>query len=97
MLTTADPAPLRAIGQITVEFHGDSVFGFGLNREVDQAIDRLENLGFVALNFSRPLRTDVLFVNLALHRLSKPRALWWQLRYDHKSHLVRRLSEHFRH
>jgi FkbM family methyltransferase len=95
MLTTADPARLRAIGQITVEFHGDSAFGFGMNREVGQAIQRLGQLGFVALNFSRPLRTDVLFVNLALHRLSKPRALWWQLRYDHHGHLVRRLRDRF--
>ena len=94
MLTTADPARLRDIGQITVEFHGDSVFGFGMHLEVEQAIQRLGRLGFVALNFSRPLRTDVLFVNLALHRLSRPRVLWWQLRYDHKSHLVRRLREH---
>jgi FkbM family methyltransferase len=96
MLTTADAARLRGIGQITVEFHGDSVFGFGLHREVEEAIDRLETLGFVALNFSRPLRTDVLFVNLALHRLSRSRALWWQLRYDHQSHLVRRLLGRFR-
>jgi FkbM family methyltransferase len=97
MLTTADPTLLRTIGQITVEFHGDSVFGFGMYREVKQAIQRLRGLGFLALNFSRPLRTDVLFVNVALHRLSGPRALWWQLRYDHTSHLVRRFRDRFGH
>jgi len=93
MLATADPARLRAIGQITVEFHGDSVFGFGLHREMEETIGRLRRLGFLALNFSRPLRTDVLFVNLAVHRLSRPRALWWRFRYDHMSHLGRRFRE----
>jgi len=94
MLTTTDAARLRAIGQITVEFHGDSVFGFGLHREVERAIDRLERLGFVALNFSRPMRTDVLFVSRALHGLSRATGLWWQLFYDHMSYLVRRVREH---
>ena len=97
MLCTAEPSLLQAIGQITVEFHGDSVFGFGLDREVNQAIQRLRGLGFVALNFSRPMRTDVLFVNLARHGLSRPRALWWQLRYDHRNHLVRRIRDRFSH
>jgi FkbM family methyltransferase len=91
MLTTADPDRLRAIGQITVEFHDDAVFGFGLRREVDIAIDRLARLGFLVLNFSRPLRTDVLFINRALHRASTLRALWWRLRHDHQNHLVRRV------
>lgn len=94
MLSTADPTRLRAIGQITVEFHGDSVFGFGLGREVDQAIQRLQGLGFIGVNFSRPLRTDVLFVNRATHGLSRARGTWWQLRYDHAGHLVRRVREH---
>ena len=94
MLTTANPTHLQAIGQITVEFHGDSVFGFGLHREVERAIDRLKGLGFVALNFSRPMRTDVLFVNRAVHGLSQATGFWWQLCYDHGSHLVRRVREH---
>jgi hypothetical protein len=37
MLTTANAARLRAIGQITVKFHGDSVFGSGLHQEVDRS------------------------------------------------------------
>lgn len=94
MLTTADPSRLGAIGQITVEFHGDSIFGFGLHQEVERAIDRLKGLGFVALNFSRPMRTDVLFVSRAAHGLSQPTGLWWQLCYDHASHLVRRVRDH---
>jgi FkbM family methyltransferase len=94
MLTSADAACLRAIGQITVEFHGDAVFGFGLHREVDHAISRMERLGFVALNFSRPLRTDVLFVSRELHGLSRARSLWWKLWYDHTDNFVRRVREH---
>jgi FkbM family methyltransferase len=94
MLCTADSSRLRAIGQITVEFHGDSVFGFGLHREVDQATDRLQRLGFVGLNFSRPLRTDVLFVNRAIYGLSRARGICWQLCYDHAGHLFRRVREH---
>jgi len=93
MLTSADATCLRAIGQITVEFHGDSVFGFGLRREVDQAIIRMERLGFVALNFSRPLHTDVLFVSHEIHGLSRARGLWWKLRYDHTDNFVRRVRE----
>jgi len=94
MLTTADPDHLRAIGQMTVEFHGDSVFGFGLRREVDEAIERIERLGFVALNFSRPLQIDVLFVNRAYQGLSRTRGLWWQLWHDHVANAVRRAKEH---
>jgi len=94
MLTSADAACLRGIGQITVEFHGDAVFGFGLQREVDQAISRMERLGFVALNFSRPLRTDVLFVSRELYGLSRARGLWWKLWYDHTGNFVRRVREH---
>jgi len=94
MLTTADATRLRAIGQITVEFHGDSIFGFGLHREVERAIDRLKGLGFVALNFSRPMRTDVLFVSRAAHGVSQATGLWWQFCYDHASHIVRRVREH---
>jgi hypothetical protein len=71
MLTTANATLLQAIGQITVEFHGDSIFGFGLHREVERAIDRLKGLGFVVLNFCRPMRTDVLFVSRAVHGLSQ--------------------------
>lgn len=94
MLTTADSARLCSIGQITVEFHGDSVFGFGMSREVDQAMKRVRGLGFVLLNFSRPLRTDVLFVNRQFHRLPRSRELWWHLRYDHTDHLIRRIRQH---
>jgi hypothetical protein len=52
---------------------------------------------FVALTVSRPQRTDVLFVNLAHHRLAGSKALCWKLRYDHTSHVVPRVRERFRH
>ena len=75
MLTTADPTRHRAIGQITVGFHGDSVLGFGMYREVGRAIQRLGRLGFVALNFLRPLRSAT--VRLLLDTL-RPMGEWWR-------------------
>jgi FkbM family methyltransferase len=92
MLGTADPTVLENIGQITVEFHGEPVFGFGLQSEVERVMARLEGLGFVALDFSFPRRTDVLFVNLPFHGLSAARGWWWQLRYIVKEQVRRRMS-----
>jgi FkbM family methyltransferase len=93
MLGTADPTLLERIGQITVEFHGDQVFGFGLQSEVERVVARLESLGFVALDFSFSRRTDVLFVNLPFHGLSAVRGRWWQLRYIVREQLRRRMSQ----
>jgi FkbM family methyltransferase len=69
---------LRAIGQITVEFHSDPVFGFDLHREVEEVIRSLQRQGFLCLDFSGRARLDVLFVNRAIHRIPRLQRVLWQ-------------------
>ena len=73
VLRSLSGSTLRAIGQITVEFHSDPVFGFDLRRDVEEVIRSLERQGFLCLDFSGRARLDVLFVNRAVHRIP-----WWQ-------------------
>ena len=61
---TADQA--GRIGQITVEFHSDPVFGFGREQQARAAWRQLESLGFAGFDFTvpgQPRWSDVLFVN----------------------------------
>lgn len=71
---------LNNIGQITVEFHSDPMFGFSLVREVEAAIKYLQKNGFVAMDFSEGTRRDVLFVNRAVIALPCLERLMWRLR-----------------
>ena len=73
---------LRQIGQITVEFHGHSEFGFEIRRDVEEVIDRVTKGGFIVLDFSYGTRRDVLFINKALLRISRLRELLWKLRIE---------------
>ena len=61
---------LGRTGQITAEFHSDPVFGFELKVRVEGVIRRLRREGFMALDFSRGSRTDVLFVNRSMYGIS---------------------------
>src|SRR5262249_33951043 len=70
---------LRAIGQITVEFHSDPVFGFDLHRDVEEIICFLRRRGFLCLDFSdcdKP-RGNVLFVNRAINRIRWLQGMMW--------------------
>ena len=78
ILRSLSRATLRAIGQITVEFHSDPVFGFDLRREVEEVIRSLQRQGFLCLDFSGRARLDVLFVNRAIHRIPRLQRVLWQ-------------------
>src|SRR6516165_9318324 len=78
ILRSLSRATLRAIGQITVEFHSDPVFGFDLHREVEDVIRSLQRQGFLSLDFSGRARLDVLFVNRAIHRIPRLQRVLWQ-------------------
>jgi FkbM family methyltransferase len=73
VLDSISAAALETIGQITVEFHCDSLFGFGMADDVSRVIARLRGLGFLCLDFSNDRRLDVLFINLGRYPLS-----WWR-------------------
>jgi FkbM family methyltransferase len=95
-LPTLGPADLARIGQLTVEFHGARVFGFGLHRETRRTIRKLRQRGFVALNFA-PDHRDVLFINRRMHDVSRPEALRWQIRalrarWRHRLSVLRQMA-----
>jgi FkbM family methyltransferase len=77
-LPTLSAPDLARIGQLTVEFHGARVFGFGIHRETRRTIRKLRRQGFVALNFA-PDHRDMLFINRRIHDVSKPEVLRWQI------------------
>jgi FkbM family methyltransferase len=72
LLRSLEPNDLRAIEQITVEFHPELLGG---TAEVRQAIARLEALEFWPVRFSRGYG-DVLLVNQSVFRLSLAQKLW---------------------
>ncbi len=74
VLLDLSPMSLSRIGQISVEFHSDPVFGFNLHRELKQVIRRLHDHQFACLDFSQGSFLDVLFVNRAVHSLPSPPA-----------------------
>ena len=88
VLAGVDPELMHSVRQMTVEFHGGSEFGFGLSREVEAVIARIEGIGFDWFDFSRPNRTDVLFLNRAAYDLSRGERTWWKLRYEYPASIV---------
>lgn len=96
VLAGVDPALMREVGQMTVEFHGAREFGFGLSREVEEVIRRMEGMGFAWFDFSRPKRTDVLFLNRALYDPRPAERAWWALRYELPSSVSRGRSRMWR-
>jgi FkbM family methyltransferase len=72
---------LMRIGQITVEFHDDPRFHFGIHDEVMSTIARLKGLGFTYLQFNRPRTTNALFIGPAIGLSAAARA-WIKARFD---------------
>ena len=72
---------LAAVGQLTVEFHCDPVFGYGGNEEVEQLLDEFERHGFLALDFHDQRRLDVLLINRHLHPIGWRTRQTLRLRY----------------
>lgn len=81
----------RRIAQITVEFHSHPVFGFPVGDTVERVITRLGDLGFLAIDFSRPDRRDMLFLNRRWVSISASKWLQWKVRYEYASEVRRRL------
>ncbi len=79
---------LETIGQITVEFHSDPMFGFSLAREVEESLAHIEKRGFVAMDFSEGTRRDVLFLNRRFHDLPWRQRWMWHWRTHRPSWLT---------
>jgi FkbM family methyltransferase len=79
VLRTLPSAVLRRIGQLTVEFHGDPVFGFALREQVEEVIRSLRRQGFLCLDFTNRERLNVLCINLGVHRVPWPSRVRWSL------------------
>lgn len=69
---------LSNIKQITVEFH-DFVPGGISTQQVTDIKNRLQDLGFAVIKFSRSLNTDVLFINRRLSGMSTME--YWYIKY----------------
>lgn len=89
VLDRVPEALLAELGQITIEFHCDPVFGFDLREGVERVIRRLRGLGFLCLDFSHRTRIDVLFINLRLCRVPWLTRAAWMMREDRPGLLVR--------
>jgi FkbM family methyltransferase len=81
---------LREIGQITVEFHTDPLFGFHLAEAVEEVMRSLERAGFLCLDFTNTRRIDVLCINLALNPIPWPQRARWSFRTTPPAWLLRR-------
>ena len=79
-LRTISSSALRSVGQITVEFHSAPIFGFGLEREVEEVVDLMRRHDFVCLDFSGGSRLDVLFINRTVHEIGWGQAKFWEIR-----------------
>lgn len=78
MFAAAPDETLRAIGQMTVEFHDFMDPGNdALAAEVATVKARLAGLGFYCFQFSHPHNGDVLFVNSARVRLPWAQRVWY--------------------
>ena len=87
VLAALPPDVLARVGQMSVEFHSDPVFGFGLGPEVEAVVRRLRRHGFAALDFSSGRRRDVLFLNRRALGLSWAHARWLELQTNHPFHV----------
>lgn len=88
VLATASPELLSRIDQISVEFH--DFVDPQMRPRVRSVVDRLEDLGFVHLRYSRGYG-DVLFI--ARSRLARPRTAiaWLAVRFKYPQGLARLL------
>ena len=79
---------LDKIGQITVEFHGEPMFGFDLAPAVETALAHLQRNRFICMDFSEGTRRDVLFLNRRVHDLPWRKRLMWRFRTHRPGWLV---------
>lgn len=81
VLNSVDATLLNRIGQLAVEFHGDSTFRFGLGPQVEQCLKRLQDAGFIIVDFTYPRRIDVLLINTNRIPVSNQDKLHWWMKY----------------
>ncbi|CAN5394064.1 hypothetical protein BH11PLA2_BH11PLA2_50490 [soil metagenome] len=81
VLASLDFSVLATVGQLTVEFHCDPVFGYGGRDAVEQLLNQFEHHGFLALDFHSQRRLDVLLINRHQHPIGGLRRLGLRLRY----------------
>ncbi len=76
---------LDNIGQITVEFHSDPMFGFSLVEEVEKSMVYLQRNGFWCMDFSEGTRCNVLFINRKIYKMPWRMRIMWKLRTNRPS------------
>ncbi len=81
VLEKISASDLARISQMTVEFHCDPHFPFGLNARIQAVVQRLEEAGFLCLDFTSEFgwrRRDVLFLNRKALGITPGQAMWWK-------------------
>ena len=75
LLEATSDVTLASLTQLTIEFH-EFVPGLVSPQQVQKIKERLQSLGFYAIQFSRTLNTDVLFINKRRSNISRPEYLY---------------------
>lgn len=80
---------LDRIGQMTVEFHSDPMFGFNLIEEVEKTMAYLQQNGFWCMDFSEGTRCNVLFINRRIYSMPWRMQMMWKLRTNRPTWISR--------
>jgi len=88
VLQSVSSQTLARIGQMSVEFHSDPIFGFPIARATEDVIRSLERQGFLCLDFTHTRRVDLLCINLAIHSIPWHERWRWSLRTTPPSWLL---------
>jgi len=75
LLEATSDVTLASLTQLTIEFH-EFVPGLVSPQQVQKIKERLQSLGFYAIQFSRTLNTDVLFINKRRSNISRAEYLY---------------------
>ena len=79
VLDSLGPDILDHVKQVAIEFHSAPVFGFDVHDQVEECLKRARKLGFYVIDFSYPLRRDVLLINTKLIGIHPIKRAWWRL------------------
>jgi FkbM family methyltransferase len=81
VLDSLGPDVLDRMAQFSIEFHSDPVFRFGIERQVEDCLDRMRDRGFLVVDFTFPNRRDVLLINALMLKIPLKDRIWWRLMY----------------
>lgn len=90
-LSNLDDNDSKRIKQLTVEFHSDPRFGFDLKKRTEEIINKMVDLDFWFIDFSRPHLMDVLFLNKKYYDISMLEDLYLQMRYEYLPYYIHRI------